>query len=228
MLLPVLVLVLAAPAAAGPWGREPGSTFLSFSLGAEDSDLGQRGYAQIYAEMGWTGGLVPAVRLRLDGPVGAEGRGDGEADVRLRWHPGWTDAVALGFEGGLKGETGALLAGGGRGSAGYWLAAAHAGRGFDTRHGPGWARLTLLVEEPLGDTGLSRREAIVQVGVRTDGGWLGIASLSLFEEGGDTTVKLAPAVGRSLGGGRDLLLEATVERGGLGTRGLALSFWQAF
>ena len=223
-----LVLAMAGPAAAGPWGRAAGDAFLSFSLGAEDSDVGRRGYGQIYGELGWSGGLVSAVRLRLDGPLGTEGRGDGEADLRLRWHPGWTDAVALGFEGGLKGETGAMAADGTRDTAGVWLAAVHLGRGLDTPFGPGWARLTLSAEEPLATTGRSRREAMVQLGLRTPDGWLGLASLSVFEEGGERTVKLVPAFGRSLGEGRDLVLELTVERGGAGTRGVALAFWQAF
>ena len=228
LLSPVLVLVLALPAAAGPWGRDPGDAFLAFSLGVEDSDFGQRGYGQAFGELGWEGGVVSAVRLRLDGPVGEEGRGDAEADVRVRWHPGWTDAVALGFEGGLKGETGALLEDGTRAGAGFWLAAVHVGRGLQTPWGAGWTRLTLSAEEPLGLIGRSRREALVQMGLRTPGGWLGLASLSVFDEDGERTVKLAPAVGRSLGAGRDLVLELTVERGGAATRGLALSFWQAF
>lgn len=237
VLLPLAVM-LAFPAQAGPWGREPGSAFLSFSLGFEDSDFGQRGYGQAYGELGWARGLVSAVRLRLDGPVGEEGRGDAEADVLLRWHPGWTDAVALGFEGGVRGETGALLEDGTRVAAGFGLAAVHLGRGLQTPWGDGWTRLTLSVERPLGLTlsadqppgqeVRSRREALVQMGLRTPGGWLGLASLSVFEEGGERTVKLAPALGRQLGGGRDIVLELTVERGGAGTRGAALSFWQAF
>ncbi|MGY6410214.1 MAG: hypothetical protein ACXIUV_04205 [Alkalilacustris sp.] len=224
----LLGLLLAAPAAAGPWGRDPGAAFAAFTLGAEDSDLGRRGHAQAFAERGLGGDRVASARLRLDGPLGAEGRGDAEAEVRLRWHPGWTDAVALGVEGGLKGETGATRSDGTRGTAGFALTALHVGRGLQTPWGAGWTRLSLIAQTPLTAPARSRREALVQMGLRTPEGWIGLASLSVFEEAGSRTLKLTPALGRSLAPGRDLLLELTVERGGSGTRGLALAFWQAF
>ena len=125
-------------------------------------------------------------------------------------------------------DSGARLDDGTRGSAGFGLAAVHLGRGLQTPFGPGWMRLTLSTEEPLTDRGTARREVMTQLGMRADGGWLGIVSLSAFRRAGDTTVKFSPGVGRSLGGGRDLLLEAVVERGGAGTRGLSLSLWQSF
>lgn len=227
--LVVSVLGTGMPATAGPWPRDVGSVFLSTSFGAEDTRDRRTGFAQIYAETGLRGGLVPALRLRLDGPLAQEGRGDAAADLRLRWHPErlpW--GLAVGVEGGVLVDSGARRRDGLPQTAAFGLTAVHLGRGMATPWGDGWVRLTLSNEEPLNDRGSARREVMGQTGLRTDGGWLGLVSLSLFNEAGETTVKLRPAVGRRLGADRDIVLEAVVERGGARTRGIAVGFWQSF
>ena len=236
-LVPLIALVLSwlvigGPAAAGPWPRAVGEVFLSTSFGSEEARGRRTAFAEIYAEAGWRAGLVPAARLRLDSPLGQEGRGDGAADLRLRWHPGGNGGLpwglALGLEGGVLIDSGARRGIGVAETAGFALAAVHLGRGMATPHGDGWLRLTLSTEEPLSDKGAARREIFGQVGVRSEGGWIGLVSLSVFREADETTVKLRPGLGRSLGADRDILLEAVVERGGARTRGLSLSFWQTF
>ncbi|MBK5925948.1 hypothetical protein [Rhodobaculum claviforme] len=227
----LLCIALGGPRAAlaGPWPREVGTVFLATSFGFEKARGNRTGFAEAYGEMGWRGGLVPALRLRLDSPLAQEGRGDGAADVRLRWHPQalpW--GLALGLEGGLLLDSGARRGDDTLGTTRFRLVAVHLGRGIGTPLGDGWMRLTLSSEDPVRSEGEARREIMGQVGLRGAGGWLGLVSLSGFREGGETTVKLRPAIGRSFGPDRDVVLESVVERGGAGTRGLSLSLWQRF
>ena len=125
-----LALALAAwapgAALAGPWLREEGSTFLSFSFEAPQEG---EGWASVYAERG----VRPWLTLGVDAGRAAE-RGEGQALAfgRLELGP-QGDASRQAFELGIgarldEGETPrpALRAGL------SW------GRGFETRFGPGW------------------------------------------------------------------------------------------
>lgn len=127
-----LALVLAAwpgVASAGPWLREEGSTFLSFSFEApQEGD----GWASLYAERGWG----PWLTLGVDAGRSA-GRGEGQALVFARTTLGRPDgttrqAFELGFGARLD-EEGAVLPALRTGLS--W------GRGFETRYGPGWVAI---------------------------------------------------------------------------------------
>ncbi|MEI4484561.1 hypothetical protein V8J36_00020 [Frigidibacter sp. MR17.14] len=116
-------LLAADPAAAGPWPRDKGATFLSF--GQERSSLGD--WTSLYAEYGLTEGLT----LGLD--AGRSDSGDGIAILFLQ--------SALGPQTGRHRFTASLGIGASRSEgrstpmmqgAGSW------GMGFDTGLGPGW------------------------------------------------------------------------------------------
>lgn len=220
-------LAPAAEVRAGPWPRAAGERFVSASLGAEGVAGARRGVGQLYAEFGLSpgrmSGRVAGGKLRLQ-------PGARSGDLFLRWHPaaGPAPPWALGLEAGLHVAADARRRGGDRAPAGYLRGALHLGRDLALPAGAGWARLSLSVEAPLTRGLPAQHEAVAQLGLRGAGGWLGLVGLSAHERDGTVTLKLMPAVGRQLAPRRDLLLEAALEPGRGGSRGLTLSLWQGF
>ena len=183
----------ASGAAAGPWLRDRGSTYLSFSFEApQEGD----GYASLYAERG----VRPWLTLGVDaGRAAGDGEGQALAFARTTLGP-QSDASRQSFELGF----GARLDG-----EGEILPALRAGlswgRGFETRYGPGWVSTDASVTgygsfATVGEEGLALK-LDTTLGVRPSE--RSVAQLQLFwsRSGADeAAVRLVPSYARRLRG----------------------------
>jgi hypothetical protein len=247
-----LTLLLPAGAGAGPWPREAGTWFLSPSVGVERSDGLARNFVDLYGEHGLSPRITATGRVRLAMPGRDWRDGVVEFDSTLRWHPPeLAFGIVTAVEAGLRGvaqrnrDPAEIELGGGvfveerslqTGFAA--LVRLHAGRGLDTRFGPGWVRGTLELTRPV-DLKLERlfireesrksAEIMLQAGVRPTDDWLGMVTLSAFQADGETFVKIFPAVGRRVAPGREVLVELMAGTGG-GSQafGIRLGLWQSF
>ena len=192
-LLLALAILIPAAASAGPWLRDRGASYLSFSIEApQEGD----GYLSLYGERG----LRPWLTLGVDTGRSA-GSGEGQALVFARTTLGpQSDASRQSFEMGL----GARLD-----DDGEVLPALRAGlswgRGFESRLGPGWVAVDGSVTgygsfATAGEEGLAVK-LDTTLGVRP--GANSLATLQLFwsQSGEDeAAVRLVPSYGRRLWG----------------------------
>ena len=191
----VLALLAGAPggAVAGPWLRERGSTYLSFSFEApQEGD----GFASLYAERG----VRPWLTLGVDaGRSAGDGQGQALAFARTTLGP-QSDAsrqsFELGFGARLDGEGSVLPA---------LRAGLSWGRGFETRFGPGWVATDASITgygsfATVGEEGLALK-LDTTLGVRP--GEDSMATLQLFwsRSGEDeAAIRLVPSYARRIRG----------------------------
>lgn len=195
-LLLVLSLLLAAPAAAGPWPRAEGE---SYAFAGHEG--GRDGWTGVYAEHG----LPRALTLGLDlgGHAGGLMLGDptmpldgraraflrvpvlsdpGRRAARAPWAAPWLAAVEVALGADLEEDGDASL----RYGAGLAV-----GRPLETRLGPGWT--TLDLRAMLGGGRRARLNAGGVVGIRPTGR-LAVEMALFAEREGATSWTLAPTL----------------------------------
>lgn len=218
--LTALAVLLAAPAAAGPWPRERGAGFLSVSGGLERGPLSRVAVGELYGEYGLTRRITLGAHLRREAM-------QTRADLLARWHPDLSLPLAVGVTLG-----GRLISGGEAEAQPRRIApllAAHLGHGVDTWLGNLWARVDL---QAIGQTdaiwGRTEAELSGQVGLRMD--WGGLAMVTLAEHRGASmrTRKLTPAVGYALTRRTTVVLDATLLPRERRIDGVRLSLWRSF
>lgn len=205
----VAIAIAAAPVAAGPWPREPGERFLSFSATVAGPRQELAAYGETGLGRGWTLGLDTA--LDRDGGGRAlllVSRQLTGATARLRFS---AEAGAGGYRS-ADGRTQAVLRGGV--SAGFGWGGAR----------PGWARLDLLAESRAGDLAF---KTDATVGMRVAGRLTAI--LQVEGDWADrSSLVLAPGIVWRLRDGVDLHLRAQADVRGQAEPGLRLSTWIRF
>lgn len=212
----LLSALAGPPAAAGPWPREEGETFLALT--------GRAGKAELYAEYGLRAGLTLGAEVRMP-----EGRRLPDVDVLARhllWR-GQGGAVVSAFAGaGLRGvevegvtETAQVLRGG--------LAW---GRGFASPLGQGW--VSVVAEAQSGEGPLVPAWRAVKVdataGVRPGGRWLAMVQVQGHHRAGQATdLRVEPSLGLELGRAT-LLLSPSLGLTGPADPRLAAGLWLRF
>jgi hypothetical protein len=221
--LALLLVVVAGPALAGAWPREPGGVFLSFRL-EDDGD------ASLYGEYGLTrritlGGQLstderhePPDRLDLppprDGRAGAFARlavGSVEATHRF--------AVSLGVS--APPDTVGMA------TRPRLEAGLHWGRGFESALGGGWATATArLLRDPGQDRPITDLSALV--GLRPAPRTMAMLAVSRWRDEVGTYWKVAPSAGYELGTNLWIVPQVTSEFGDATETRASLSFWLSF
>ncbi len=218
-LLAGLALFIAAPAMAGPWAREAGSAFLSFSteitLNRDDPLLLPEYDATLYGQLG----LGRRFSLGVDLYQGPESRtylvfveralrpGDARHQFALRLGAGTGDN--------------------GRGGASLLLLGAAWGLGFDSRWGGGWAVVDAQVRNR--SDGGDEIKVDATLGLRPWEDWAVIGQLQAAEyPESDPTLRLQGTVLRRLND--RFSLEAGIVHGVHNTAqtGLKLGLWTEF
>jgi hypothetical protein len=215
LLLPVVACLLAPPAGAGPWPREPGRAFVSAGAGVEDLSRGREPFAEVYGEYG----LTPRLTL---GAVLRHRPDQAPFDLFARWHPALPGPLVAGL------TLGARLGGNGKLPVAP-LVAAHVGHGAATRLGNLWARADLRAAGGRdGLRGGAEIEASAQFGLRAGWGGLAMVTLSDHRERRGRTLKLIPALGYSISQRSTLVLGATLLPRSRRFDGAHLSVWAEF
>ncbi len=216
LLAAVAVCLVAGTAAAGPWPRGQGATFLSFGLAAVRSDRGAAQRAGVYAEFGRTPRLTFAGKIERR--AGPDAGLSGEAGLALALTPpGAATPLAAGLSLVLPVTGAARL-----------RPALHVGRGFARPLDGGWLRLSLAAEIPLGG-GSPATDVFVQGGLRAFGGrTAAMLSLGAYGVGGRRLVTLTPALALRVAPGTHLVVEHVHEIGHDRSRRFGLMLWRAF
>lgn len=208
--------LIGAAAAAGPWPRDEGATFLSLTA--------REGMVELYGEYGLRAGLTLGVEARMP-----EGRRLPDVDILAR-HLIWQGdggAVLSGFAGaGLQGvpvgglvETARVLRGG--------LAW---GTGFDTPVGPSW--MSVVAEGQTGEGPMVASWRAVKLdataGVRPGGRWLAMVQVQGYQRAGEEALlRIEPTLGRDVGPAT-LVLSPSVGVVGAADPRLAAGIWLRF
>jgi hypothetical protein len=229
--LSLLCLLLASPAAAGPWPREAGSWFLSTAFGTERQNGRRVALTDSYLEYGLTPRLTFGGSLRR---VGTEHEGR----VFARWHPpDLPGGIPVGLSLGLQ-----------QGDGPDWRATEdlghatverlvlrpravlglHLGHGRDTPLGPAWARLDLRVFVATGGPRGTDLELFGQIGLRPRERLVTMLSASLYTDRTDRWVTLEPAVGYEITPRFTLLASVTAEPSRRSLRSAQLGLWTRF
>lgn len=172
-------LVAPTPLAAGPWPRDDGSAFLSFTQNYEDGAV--PGYSAAYAEYGVNRRVTLVLRF---------GKGN-DAERSL------TAALRLPFGSGAGPHLFAGELGVGvrrpprpRPAAGVLRGALHWGRGFASRMGNGWASAELSAERRK-EEGRTVRKLDMTVGLNLPESRHVIGEVRLYRAGGRSETLLA-------------------------------------
>lgn len=211
----VLILLLPTPCLAGAWLREPGSTFLSYSVTLEDpGDSGRSvGFGGLYLEHG----LHPTLTMGLDAGTDEFGHtkligfgviplSDPEAATRL--------TAEIGF--GMLDERAVLRPG------------LSIGRGLTLAGRPGWISLDARVGLQL-DAGNSTLSTDLTLGVEITARSRVIVQL---QQGGPMDdpdfIRIVPSVVFERGPGHHLEIGATAGLKSAPDAGLKLAIWRTF
>ncbi|KAF0675295.1 hypothetical protein PMES_02416 [Profundibacterium mesophilum KAUST100406-0324] len=209
-------LLAGAATHAGPWPRERGSTFLSFTQGYEE-DAGSS-YGSAYAEYGLSDVYTAVLRW------GHDGRRGRAATASIRRPVGRPDktnrfAVELGL--------GARKPPRHRPDAVLLRAGLHWGRGFESRFGSGWSTAALSV------TRASRspkeiRKLDLTLGLNIPNGRHLIAELWIHQQEDETSATLAPSYVHELRDGVKVQIGASYGLDRSGSAGIFTSGWVEF
>ncbi|MCC5969582.1 MAG: hypothetical protein JJU15_06505 [Pararhodobacter sp.] len=189
---------------------------MSSSLGQERHATGWQRFGEVYGEYGATAEVTLAMHMRHT-------PGTWRGDVLARWHPA-LDGFSLPF--GLS--LGGRLEGSGANRA-LVLLGAHLGQGFDSRIGNIWTRLDLQMQSrPAQLTRPLELSLSGQVGLRTEGGGLGLLSLTHKRRNGTSALEFSPVIGHEIGRARTLVLGMTARSSSPGIASVQLSLWSQF
>lgn len=210
------LLLLPAPAQAGPWPREAQGWFLATSMGQERVGAARQTFGDLYAEYGATGRLTLAAQLRHI-PGGWRG------DLIARFHPQPAGfALPFGLSAGTRFQPG-------RADRALLLFGAHLGQGFDTRAGNLWARLDMQMHtRPAQLTNPVELSLSGQLGFRSARGLLGMVSLTGKRRNGVSRLELAPAIGHEIGRAHTLVLGLTAASHSRSVTSAQLALWSRF
>lgn len=232
-IIPAVLALFPAAAHAGPWAREPGDVFLSYTVSGEaPRDAIATGTAEIdpfhslYLEIGLGSGLTAVLDAGRDG-------GSEQAVALLRYSFSLPDAQLQ-----LSAEIGAgmretiyneprrdILRLGGAAGVGFgaedlaWLPFEHAG---------GWATLEAhaLLDRA---TDWHVWQAEGTLGVNLDGRHTGMLQIKAEAwPGSEMAVTLSPGLLRRFEGGTTILLGGRIGVSGSDTLGLRLGLWREF
>ncbi len=220
----VLVLVIwgvlcsAGAVRAGPWPREAGAVFLSFSGTATvDRDTladPPRYDGALYGEIGLGHRFTLGLDLHADGTTGT-------GLVFLRRTLTRADArhqVALSFGGGLRHRDGTAEL--------LWMAGGSWGMGFDTRWGAGWATVEGQVRGIDTGTGVKLDATL---GLRPSEAWLGYLQLQhASAPDSDETLDLELSIVRRLNDRLSLQAGAVYGLRNSRKAGIRLGLWTEF
>ncbi len=219
----LLLVVLAGPALAGAWPREPGGVFLSLRI--EDD-----GAASLYGEYGLSrrvtlGGQVSTDERhepddRLDLPPPRDGRIS--AFTRLALGPlEATNRFAFSFGVSVPPDTVGMA------TRQRLEAGLHWGRGFESALGGGWATATArLLRDPDEDRPITDLSGLV--GIRPAPGTMAMLALSRWRDDDGTYWKLAPSAGYELRPKLWLVPQVTRTFGDATETRTSLSLWLSF
>ena len=202
---------------AGPWPRNVGQVFLSFTGETALDGAAQNAFA-IYGEYGLTPRTTLIGELRLPG----DGLANPTGYVAVRRLVGMvspSDPVAL------SGRLGFSEIGGD--AAISVSPGIHLGHGFQSALGNGWITFDGWYHVPL--DGSERATQIdSQIGTRLPGNWLLMLGASRYTTSGYQGTKITPSAALRIGNGRSLQLSYTEEFGDTPASSLEASLWMEF
>lgn len=216
------ILLTPLAAAAGPWPRDEGASFLSFSTQVT-TPSGQIGTGlQSYTSLYYERGMKRRLTFGVDAGVSESGAFSGFAFLRApilqrsETHL-FAFRVGLGATGdnGSMDDVSAMI-------GGYW------GRGLDTRLGSGWATLDVQMHHRFGQSDVITK-ADATLGIKPSERWKVMLQVQAGRyPGSDPYVRLAPSVAWEVKEGRHIEFGAQVGVVGDDRIGLKLGSWLEF